>query len=207
MLEANQVDEEHPYHRYIEAHRQPEFGTLDSCRRTDAALSGDQAGRLRRRRALSGAGAGLWRSACAIRAAPLGRTLGPVRSGTGAARFRRVHARQSRQRAPRRGLRIPHPSTDGRSGSRRSDGRHPLVDQTALRRRHAYRRIRLELRRLHELDAAGAAFQRDCGRRLGGAGQRLAALRHPLHRALHGRSARPTRPRTTRAPCSPTWVA
>jgi dipeptidyl-peptidase-4 len=53
----------------------------------------------------------------------------------------------------------------------------------------ARRRVRLELWRLHDAAPAGGGVGQDRDGRVGGAGDRLGAVRHPLHRAVRGRHA------------------
>jgi hypothetical protein len=89
----------------------------------------------------------------------------------------------------------------GKGRDRGPARRRGLAGAAAVRRRQAHRRVRLELRRLPDPDAAVPGLGPGRGRRRGGAGHRLRALRHALHRALPRAADHRTRTATRRPTC------
>ncbi len=115
----------------------------------------------------------------------VGRTQLPVAPAARAGRLPGRERRQSRHGRTRRALHeddlpAPRPLRDGRP-----DRRGALVFPAAVRGPRSHRHLGLELRRLHGVAqhvSWGGGVQ---GRARGGARDRLALLRHDLHRALH----------------------
>ena len=176
-LVENRLDANHPYAPYLDRHVLPEYGTIPAADGTPLYYqlykpAGYVAGKrypavLDRVRRPDGAD----------RAAAMGRAARqPDGAALHAARLRRVRDRQprlGRARAEIHGSALP--PARRRRGRGPAEGRR-LAEGAALRGSRARRRVRLELRRLHDADAARAVARHVQGGRRRRAGHRLPAL-------------------------------
>ncbi len=144
-------------------------------RRTGFVLPRFQAGEFRSEQTLSRVQHVLRRSARTSRHARLDRLFQRVH---GATRLCRVLTRQPRHGQSRPPIHRRHLQTVRQARSRRPARRHPLAETATVDRRQPHRHVRLELRRLHDVDAAGESVERTRRRRSGRAGHRLESLRH-----------------------------
>ena len=188
-LVENRVGEDHPYAPFMAEHRPTEFGTID----IDGEAADGQALHYRMIKPAGFDEATQYPVFVHVYGGPTSRMVTDrwgrrhlvdqymARSGYVVFSIdNRGHCRPGR-RIPGPGPPEPRP---GRGQG--SDDRHRMAEVTAVCGPRPHRRVRVELRRLHDADDADAGTRILRRRRRRRAGDRLGALRHPLHRTLPG---------------------